>query len=138
MKVEFLPDLTDGGKYKQVVSEKLLRLYDFDYREALKFRQAVQETIVNKQSQLDLTSLPFIEPINCKLIFAISDDDIGIETEDDLLLICRLTIAAYEKMLYMMEPFCDPNETEAGYNWLYENYDVDSNIDLLFSPGGTW
>ena len=45
---------------------------------------------------------------------------------------------AYKGMVYLLEPFCDVNNDGSGYNWLYENYDVGTNIDLLFSPGGTW
>jgi hypothetical protein len=137
MKVDYLPDLMDGGKYEQVVSEKLVRLYDFDHREAIKFRQALQETIVDKQSPLDVTLLPFVDAINCKLIFAISDEDKGVETEDGFLLICGLTIKAYKNMIYLLEPFCEVND-RGGYQWLYEPYDVESDIDLLLSPGGTW
>jgi len=139
MKVDYLPDLTDGGKYKQVVSEKLVRLYNFDYNGAMMFRQALLETVVGKQELLDLSSLSFVESINCKLIFDISEDDKGIETDDNFLLICRLTAVAYKQMIYMIDPFCDANHQGYGYQvyqWLYDC--VDSDIDLLFSPDGHW
>ena len=135
MKVEFLPDLTDGGKYKQVVSEQLVRLYDFDYKEAIKFGQQLQKRIVDEHLPLDITALAFIEPINCKLIFAISEADEGITTENGFSFICNLTTVAYKHMIYLLEPFCDKNYNGSGYQWLY---DLDTPIDLLFSPGGTW
>ena len=137
MKVEFLHDLTDGGKYEQVVSEKLVCLYDFDYKAAIKFRQALQESIIDKQSQLDVTFLPFVESVNCKLIFVISDEDKGVKTEDEFLLTCGLTIEAYKNIVYLFEPFCEVNDN-GSYQWLYEPNDVESDIDLLLSPGGTW
>jgi hypothetical protein len=138
MKLEFLPDLTDGGKYKQVVAEKIVRLYDFDHKEATFFREVLQETVIRNKQKLDLASLPFVEAINCNLVFDPSDRDVGIETENGSNFICELTMEAYKSMVYLLEPFCDANNHGSGYNWLYKNYDIGTNIHLLFSPGGTW
>ncbi|MEP6613864.1 MAG: hypothetical protein ABJA76_18305 [Mucilaginibacter sp.] len=43
MKVEYLDDLTDGDKFTQVVSEKLIQLYDFDFMEARAFGELLQQ-----------------------------------------------------------------------------------------------
>jgi hypothetical protein len=36
-------------------------------------------------------------------------------------------------MVALLDPFC--NKETKGYQWLY---DIDSDIDFLFSPAGTW
>jgi hypothetical protein len=58
--------------------------------------------------------------------------DKGITTSDDKNFVCDLTIKKYKEVVFLMEPF--DKETD-GYQWLY---DLDTPIDFLFSPGGTW
>ncbi len=134
MKVEYLDDLTDGGKFKQVVSENLIRLYDFDEHEALKFKDKLQETIVQKRAPFELSIEPYIEAINCSFIFRLSENDIGISSTDKQSFYCDLTLDSYIWMVSLLEPFSD-SKAQNGFQWLYE---LDNPIDLLFSPGGTW
>ena len=114
--------------------DNIVRLYDFDKSQAEKFRQAIQQTIVKNKKQLDLSTLDYILPRNCHLTLRISDTDEGMITTDDINFFCDLTFEGYEKMLVLLEPFCK-KETK-GYQWLYD--DIDTQIDFLFSPGGTW
>lgn len=139
MKIEFLDDLTDGGKYPDADPEQLIRLYSFDLTEAIKFRDRLQTRIIDEQSVLNLSLESFIEAINCNLIFRISEIDIGVSAIENENFYCDLSLVAYKKMMDLLEPFCDPKNNEiykwSSYQWLY---DLDNPIDLLLSPGGSW
>lgn len=122
MKLEFLDSINEYGDH-------IVKLYDFDKEEAAKFRQAIKETIINANRPLDLNSLDFIEPVNCKLILHISDTDEGVFSIDNKTFYCDLTIEGYKEMLRLIEPYC--NKNTRSFQMLY---DLDTEIDLLFSP----
>ncbi|MCE9540876.1 MAG: hypothetical protein K8R85_16910 [Bacteroidetes bacterium] len=122
MKLEFLDTINEYGDH-------IVKLYDFNKEEAAKFRQAIQETIINANKPLDLNSLDFIQPINCKLILHISDTDEGVFSIDNQTFFCDLTIDGYIEMLRLIEPYC--NKSTRSFQMLY---DLDTEIDLLFSP----
>lgn len=125
MQLDYIDEVNEYG-------DDVVRLYDFDMAQAIKFRKAIQDMITVKK-QLDLSTIDFIAARNCNLILRISDTDEGIVTTDKQHFFCDLTLSAYEHMLTLLEPFCK-KETK-GYQYLY---DVDSPTDLLFSPAGTW
>lgn len=131
MKVEYLNDMTDGGKYKQVVSENLIRLYDFDTNQTTEFAKLVFQTLIVGKQKLDLSSVEFIEPVNCQLIFQLSLVDKGIlKTDKPNIFTCDLTEQSFTTAIEFMKA------TDSGYNWLCDT--SDDNIDFLYSPGGTW
>ncbi len=113
--------------------ENIVRLYDFDMAQAIKFRDALQQSILANQKQLELAKLDFVIARNCSLILRIADEDVGLITEDHIHFYCDLTIKGFEQMYLLLAPFC-LRETK-GYQWLY---DIDNETDFLFSPGGTW
>ena len=113
--------------------DNIVRLYDFDSKEAGKFRQLVQQTLVVNKVPLDLSTIDFIEARNCSLTLRISEEDEGISSTDDQSFFCDLTIEGYQQMISLLEQFC--NKETKGYQFLY---DIDSQIDFLFSPAGTW
>lgn len=122
MKLEFLDSINEYGDH-------IVKLYDFNKEEAVKFRQAIQETIIGANKPLDLNSLDFIQPVNCKLILHISDTDEGVFSIDNKTFFCDLTIEGYKEMLRLIEPYC--NKNTRSFQMLY---DLDTEIDLLFSP----
>ena len=124
MKLEFLDNVNE-------YQDQVIRLYNFDKTEAIKFRDAIQKTIIEANKPLDLNSLDFIEPVNCKLILHISDTDEGILTMDNRTFFCDLTIDGYKHMLYLIEPFCIKDTR--SFQMLY---DLDTQVDFLFSPYG--
>jgi hypothetical protein len=131
MKVEYLNDMTDGGKYKQVVSENLIRLYDFDTNQTTEFAKLVFQTLIVAKQKLDLSSVEFIEPVNCQLILQLSLVDKGIlKTDKPNVFTCDLTEQSFTTAIEYMKA------TDSGYNWLCDT--SDDNIDFLYSPGGTW
>ena len=124
MKLEFLDDVNEYG-------DQVIRLYNFDKAEAIKFRDAIQNTVIDSNSSLDLITLDFIEHINCKLILHISETDEGILTMDNKTFFCDLTMDGYKNMVQLIEPFC--LKESKSFAMLY---DVDTQVDFLFSPYG--
>ena len=133
MKLEYLDNISDGGKYSGVVTDQLVRLYDFDKTQAKEFYEAIRLKIIDNGKSIDLAGLNFIELLNCNLTLRLTNQDTGITTIDKKNFFCDLTKTGYENMLYLLEPFC--NDDANGYQWMY---DIDNDIEFLFSPGGTW
>ncbi len=113
--------------------DNIVRLYDFNSAEADKFMNIVHQTLVLNKKPLELSTIDFIVARNCKLTLRISAEDEGITTSDKLQFFCDLTIAGYERIIELLEQFC--NKETKGYQFLY---DIDSQTDFLFSPAGTW
>ena len=126
MQLDYIHNINNSG-------EHMVRLYNFDMLQAIQFRKHIQDVILIKNKPLNINELDFIEARNCELTLRIADDDIGIVTEDTVLFFCDLTLEGFQEMVELLAPFC-LKETK-GYQWLY---DIDSEIDFLFSPGGTW
>ena len=126
MKLDYIDNINEYG-------DNVVRLYSFDKAEAIRFRNLIQQTILEKKKQLDLLAVDFIESRNCNLVLRITDEDEGITTTDNANFFCDLTINGYEKMIQLLEGFCT-KETK-GYQYLY---DIDSPTDFLLSPAGTW
>ena len=135
MKLEFLEDLTDGGKYKDVVSENLIRLYDFDPTEAIQFQNLIKELLDETTLEIDLEKQSFIESLHCQLKLVIHTDNNGINKVSANSFICKMNKESYEYMILLIEPFA--KEEASGYQWLDE-WCSESAIDFLFSHGGGW
>ncbi len=133
MKLEYLDDIADDEKFAEVLTEQVVRLYDFEKTQATELKQAIEQTIITQKSPLDLSTLHFIECVNCNLIFSISDTDEGIKTLDGKVFFCELTLNGYQQIITLLEPFC--NNNRKSYQWLY---DIDNPIEFLLSPGGGW
>lgn len=133
MKLEYLDNISEDGKYTDVVADQLVRLFDFDQSEAGKFRDRIKLVLIEQKRALDLQDLDFIKLINCKLVMRISDTNLGIVKHNKTDFTCDLTSASYEQMLELLQPFCE-NDTN-GFQWLY---DLDTPVEFLFSPGGSW
>jgi len=125
MKLEFIDNINEYG-------DQSLRLFEFEKTEAVKFRDAIQQTIIEQGNPLDLNSLDFIESTNCRLILHLSDEDAGIMTQDNILFFCDLTLEGYKNIIHLIEPYCIKNTR--SFQLLY---DLDTEIDFEFSPYGT-
>lgn len=126
MQLDYIDKINEFG-------DNIVRLYDFDSSQANQFQQIVKQNIIVDKKSLDLSTVDFIQARNCNLILRISDEDLGIVRTGKQRFCCDLTIEGYEHLISLLEPFCK-KETK-GYQWLY---DIDSQTDFLFSPGGTW
>jgi hypothetical protein len=133
MKLEFVKDTTTNGHFSDEVNEQLIRLYDFDAMEANQFCMAIQENLIDKKQTIDLHLLNFIQPINCNVSLHLANQNDGIQTLDHQNFVCNLTLESYAEIIKLCEPFCQ--NKSRGYRWLY---DLDTPIDFLFSPHGTW
>ena len=125
MKLDYIGNYNEYG-------ENILRLYNFDKSQAIKFRDLIQEVIVDQHKRLDLSQVDFIEKGDCNLILGLFKTDEGIFSDDNKNFICALTLDGFKNMLKILEPFC-MKETK-GYQYLYE---IDNPTDFLFSPAGT-
>jgi hypothetical protein len=114
------------------LDENLVRLYNFDKKEAIKFKNLLEETVINKKQKLNLAEIDFIETKNCNLIFGLFKTDEGILTKDDEIFFCILTLESFKNMIKLIEPFC--KKESRGHQYLY---DVDTPTDLLFCPSAT-
>jgi hypothetical protein len=126
MELDFIENIND-------FAESVVRLYNFDKSQAIKFRELIKDTIVNRKQKLDLSQVEFIENRNCNLILGLFKTDEGILSNDNKTFYCALTLESYNNMLKLLEPFC--NKETKGYQYLY---DIDNPTDFLFSPAGTW
>lgn len=126
MKLDYIENINEFG-------ENVVRLYNFDKSQVIKFRELIKDTIVNRKQKLDLSQVDFIEKRNCNLILGLFKTDEGMLSRDNKTFYCALTLETYTNMLKLLEPFCE-KETK-GYQYLY---DIDNPTDFLFSPAGTW
>ena len=126
MQLDYIDEINEYG-------DNIVRLYDFNSSEADKFMKTVHQTLVLNKEPLELTTIDFIAARNCKLTLRISAEDEGITTSNKMQFYCDLTIAGYERMIALLQQFC--NKETKGYQFLY---DIDSQTDFLFSPAGTW
>lgn len=115
------------------LDENVVRLYNFDKAEAIKFKALIKNVIIDKKKRLDLSEVDFITPRNCNLLFGLFNSDEGILTKDNETFFCVLTMESYVDMINLIEPFC--KKESRGYQYLY---DVDCPTDLLFSPTASW
>jgi hypothetical protein len=106
MKLEFLEHISEHGKSTGVVTDQLVRLFDFDRDKAKSFKELIQRTIIERGESLDLTKVQFIDPINCNLTLRLAETSIGIITGDKTNSFCELTINEYENMVNLLNPFC--------------------------------
>lgn len=131
MKLEYLNDISDGGKYKNVVSENLITLYDFNQKETTELTDLIYRKVIVDKQGLDLSTLDFIQPVNCQLILQLSSTDKGIlKTDKPNMFTCELTEQSYTSAIGFMKA------VDSGYNWLCDT-SID-DIDFLYSAGGTW
>ena len=131
MKLEYLDDISNGGKFKDVVSENLIRLYDFDQKETTLLIKLIYQRLILDNQSVDLAAADFIQPINCHLNLQLASIDEGVvKTDKDNFFICKLTAQTYVTATEYMKAI------DSGYNWLCDT--SDDNIDFLYSAGGTW
>jgi len=123
MKLEFLKNINE---YR----EHAIRLSDFNSFQATKFREVVDRFIEDDSVSVDLSSVDFIESVNCRFTLQISSEDLGISSSDGVNFVCDLTLSSYKNMSALLEPFC--RKESKGYQWLY---DIDIPIGFLFSAG---
>ena len=135
MKLEYLGNISDGGRYPEVISENLVRLYDFSKEEVSKFQKVIMDKILTKKESVDIDDIDYIENVNCSLKLVLSDQNNGINQIGDNVFHCNMNEDSYKHMIDIIQPF---TEELSGYNWLDEQTENVSNIDFLISPGGGW
>jgi hypothetical protein len=130
MKIEYLTN-TDPTHPK----DSILRIFDFTSSEACQFRGILSKLANGSISEIDLSGLPFVTSIGgCHLVLKVGSKDKGVIRFSDTMFECILTKLTWENAEGLVEPFCDTREV-SGYQWLYN---LDTDIELLFSQNGDW
>ena len=75
MQLDFIDNINEYG-------ENVVRLFNFDKYEAIKFRDLIKDTIVERKQKLVLSQVDFIEIHNCNLILGLFKTDEGIFSVD--------------------------------------------------------
>ncbi len=125
MELDFIDNINEFG-------ENVVRLYNFDKYQAIKFRDLIKDTIVKRKQKLVLSQVDFIKIRNCNLILGLFKTDEGIFSVDHKTFYCALTLGGYNNLLNLIEPFCEKDSK--GHQYLY---DIDNPTDFLFAPAGT-
>src|SRR5689334_968915 len=113
MKLEYLDDISENGKYKGVVSENLVRLFDFTTNETTGLTELIYQKLIVERQSLHLSSLSFIESVNCQLSLQVSPNDDGIlKTDQQKVFTCNLTEQSFLTVIEYMKA------VSSGYNWL--------------------
>ena len=126
MKLQHLPSAP-------TVDEELIRLFDFGPEETNMLVAAITHWLRDSSTPLELDKLPFMSTENCTLRFLLAAHDEGIHKVSPGAYDCRLTLDSFGQMLELMGPFRRDGTT--GFQWLY---DLDTPIEFLFSPNGSW
>ena len=125
MKIDYIDEGNDFG-------DSIVRIFHGNKAQSVKFKAAIEKTILKNRQPLVLNSLPFIEESEVNLTFLIALEDEGITTDDNENFFCYLTLTAYRKMVELITPF-----TKKDTKAFQRLYDADNNIDLMFVPSGT-
>jgi hypothetical protein len=129
MKIEYLTQTNPAHP-----KDSILRILDFDSSEACQFRAILSKLADGSITKTDLSGIPFIAAIaDCHLVLNVGLSDKGIIVHSENTFECILTKNSWEDAVGLVEPFCEGNLS--GYQWLYN---LNTNIDFLFSPSGDW
>jgi hypothetical protein len=113
--------------------QNIIRLYNFNKAEAIRFRAIIIDIIIDKKQKIDLSEIDFITPRNCNLIFGLFKSDEGILTKNNQDFFCLLTLEGFTNMVKLIDPYCI--KESRSYQYLYE---IDNPTDLLFCPSATY
>ncbi len=92
MELDFIDNINEFG-------ENVVRLYNFDKYQAIKFRDLIKDTIVSRKQKLDLSQVDFIETHECNLILGLFKTDERIFSVDNKTFYCALTLESYNNLL---------------------------------------
>jgi hypothetical protein len=116
-------------------NEGIIRIFDFDSSEACLFRDTVSTLSNGSASTVDLGAFPFVKSVrSCRLLLKVGAKDQGAILLSGNTYECVLTREAWEDVRSLVEPFCRSDD-QSKYQWLY---DLNTGIELLFSPSGSW
>lgn len=127
MKIDYIDDVNSD-----YLADKMIRISDFTNADILDFYNVIQENLIKNKNSVDVSTINFIDLINCELLFTISEQSKGLYENHKNSFICALTLSEYEDMIKFIHPFLnDPS----GFQFLI---DPVNHIELLLSSGGGW
>lgn len=135
MKLEYLENISNDGKFKDVTSNNLVRLFDFSLTDLKKFRDLIGALCSSQKEVVDLHHEDFIIPLNCSLKLKVDLSNTGITRIGKDPFECRMNHSTYVHMQAQLENMI-ATEYE-GFIWL-DDLVEEGNIDFLLSHGGGW
>lgn len=133
MTLEYLDDISDNGRFPHAAGEKILRLYHHTPEESALLRGIIIQLASGTLQSFDISSCTWVNSLNCRLLFAVSDNDLGLVSDDSIHFTCQLTPIEWHHMADRIQPFCETSAN--GYQWLCE---TSSPFDFLYSFDGSW
>lgn len=129
MKTDFIID--ENTSYKLYI----FVISNFSFDELNDIYYNVLEIVKGHIDGFNLNQIAMVESSNPSLDFIIGSD-IGISANNSLnqSFTCTLSLSGYAKMSELLLN-CIQNFKDGGHYWLY---DLDTEIELLLSRGGTW
>jgi len=85
MELDYIENINEYG-------DNVVRLYNFDKSQAIKFRELIKDIIVNRKQKLNLSQVGFIENRNCNLILGLFKTNEGILSSANKTFYCALTL----------------------------------------------
>lgn len=111
----------------------LIRLYDFDSREALRFLQIALQLAGKRDSAIVLHVDTIITPIDaCELTLRCADDRAGVRELSPMKFEWVSSDGGWLDIASLIQPFCQADA--AGHQWLSRV----GNITVLLSRDGKW
>lgn len=126
MKIQYMAEGSDDCP--------LVRLFDFDEQEISLLHERLCELGEGSGEELELDAFPWVKTDGqLRLVFAVTERDVGINHDAAQAFVCRLTKQTWEDVAGLTEPFLR-DVTPGRHQWL----DRTGDISLLLSPDGSW
>ena len=130
MKIEYLTNVNPNQP-----KDSIFRIFDFNSSEARQFRDILSKLADGSSTETDLNSFPFVKSVaDVLFVLKVGSKDKGVISHSENYFECVLTRDAWEDARAFVEPFCETTDV-SGYQWLYN---LDTDIELLFSQNGDW
>jgi hypothetical protein len=98
------------------------------------FRKILSSLGNGSISEINLSDLPFLSSVSgCNVVLKVGTTDKGTIRVSSGVFKCILTKDTWQRAEVLVEPFCTGNFK--GYQWLYN---LNTDIQFLFSPSGKW
>ena len=130
MKIEHLTNTNPAHP-----KDSILRIFDFTSSEACQFRDILSKLADGSCTEILLNSFTFVTSVaDCSLVLKVGPKDKGVISLSTNEFECILKRDTWDDAQAFVEPFCDTKDV-SGYQWLYN---LDTDIELLFSKDGDW
>ena len=116
----------------------LLRLYDFNAREAEQLLSAARTLASGGSQAIAIHELPFVEAVQaCRLTWCLTSDDQGVLPQGGSAFTCDLSASGWSDFAALIEPLTSLYKN-GSFQWLIGGLTTTHRPSLLLSPSGQW